>query len=187
MSLLAKKEYFMSLLSHDEVLKLNSDCGNPECTLMDNLEFFRKTSLFSGISLEIIKLFAYLSRVKEFKKGELICKKGERADKSFFIVEGQVEPFKELPDNQVFLLQKMGPFEFFSELALLADFEVFINVKACTDVKLLLLDRKSFQKILSKFEDKQYEIIEHIVQLRLKRFKNQMTELAERFKKTTKD
>lgn len=166
----------MTSLSYDDIFLRDSDCGEPACSFMENLELLRKSPFFSGASLETLKLFAYFFRKKSYAEDQLILKQGERADSAFFLVEGEVEACYDIDGDkkESFVLQKMGPLTFFGELALLARFECFHNVVARTDVTLLSLDRESFQKVLSKFPDKQNDFVEQIVQLRIKRFESQM-------------
>ncbi|SLM32304.1 hypothetical protein MTBBW1_620047 [Desulfamplus magnetovallimortis] len=160
------------------------DMEKPECAFTRNLEILRMAPVFAGASLEILRLCAYMSRFVEFKKGHVVIKHGDRAGCAYFVVAGELEAYYVDPDNPdiFFAIQRISENDFFGELALIADFEAFFNVKACTDVKLLSLDRKSFRKILSKFEDKRDGLVEKIVQLRVRRFEKQMLNLIERYR-----
>ena len=172
----------MNSLSYDDIFQHRSDCGEPECSFMKNLEKLRQSPVFSSTSLDTLKIFAYFFKTRYYKKNEFILKQGEQADCAFFLLEGQVKAYHNIEgnENDTFVLQKMGPLDFFGEMALLARFECFFNVIALSDVKLLSLDRKSFQKVLSKFPDRQNDIVERIVQLRIKRFEGQMSSFINR-------
>ncbi len=171
----------MNSPNYDALFENTSDilsCAEkPTCAFTHHLEILRKAPVFSGTFPDILKLCAYMSRSVEYKKGDLILKQGDRATSAYFVMEGTVEAYQDIPGEkgETFIFQRMSDLDFFGELALLADFECFVNVRACSDVKLLALDRTSFQKIVSKFEDKRNELVEKIIQLRVKRFENQMT------------
>ena len=172
---------------YDDIFQQHSDCDEQDCTFMENFENLRKSSVFSGTSLNTLKLFAYFFKTRYYKKNELILKQGERIDSTFFIIEGEVETYHDIDGNKKdpFVFQKMGPLSVFGELALLARFESFFNVIACTDVKLISLDRTSFQKVISKFPDKHNDLVERIVQLRLKRYENQLSSIIQRLRQNT--
>lgn len=166
----------------------HSCIGKPKCAFTHHLEALRKVPPFSGAPLEMLKLFAYMSRSAEYEKGELILKQGDRADAAYFIMEGEVEAYQDIlgKKGETLLFQRMSAHDCFGELALLADFECFVNLRALSKVKLLTLDRRSFQKTVSKFEEKRNEIMEKIVQLGMKRFEKHMALVIEQLKRETR-
>ena len=140
--------------------------------LTRDFEQLRQSPLFSGLHLDAVKLFAYLSRHRTFAPGDLLIEQGEKADKAFVLSEGCVEVIVMHKGEQV-VLHRLENEIFFGELALLAQFDWFCSVKALTDVDALIIDRTSFQKVLEKFPIHKDGLIERVVQLRVGRLVDQ--------------
>jgi len=159
------------------------NCGEKECAcdLLDDLEVLRRSPVFAGVPLEVVKLLALFSKRRVYENGELVIRQGDTADRAFLVLRGEVEVFEQYKGRQ-FSLQILGRMGFFGELALLAEFEWFFNVQALNEVELISIDRDSFQKVITKFPDIQYAVTERIVQLRIKRLKNQMRYLLDNIK-----
>jgi CRP-like cAMP-binding protein/Zn-dependent protease len=78
--------------------------------------------------------------------GEIIVKKGTKADAFYAIGSGQVEVL----DGRK-RLRTMGPGEYFGEVGLLLDVPRTATVKALTSVRVYRLDRKGFDRLVRKF------------------------------------
>lgn len=148
-----------------------SDTQN-SCRLTSDFELLRHSSLFSGLHLDVVKLFAYLSVRRTFTKGDWLTEQGGQADKAFILSGGDVEISISHKGNDI-LLQKLDKGDFFGELALLAQFDWFFSAKAITDVEALVIERPAFQKILEKYPDHKDMLIERIIQLRVDRLIDQ--------------
>jgi len=161
----------------------SGSCGDEHCScdLLDDLEVLRRSPVFAGAPLDVVKLLALFTKRRVYDPGEKVINQGDTADRAFLILRGEVEVFEQYKDRQ-FSLQVLGKMGFFGELALLAEFEWFFNVQAITEVELVSIDRDSFQKVITKFPDIQYAVTERIVQLRIKRLKNQMRYLLDNIK-----
>ncbi len=163
----------MSLPSgHDD--PINNDCHEDgACELHSNLDILRRSPVFCGAPMEVLKLFALFAGRMTFVKDDFIIRQGEPADRAFIILRGEVAVFENYKNSQ-FDFQVLGNMGFFGELALLARFNWFFSVQARSDVELISLNRKSFQKVITKSPDHQYMLTERIVQLRIQRLENQM-------------
>jgi len=65
---------------------------NPHaCRLTRDFELLRHSALFSGLHLDVVKLFAYLSSRRTYQPGDLLIEQGEKADKAFIISQGEAE------------------------------------------------------------------------------------------------
>uniref|UniRef100_A0A6P7FQY2 cGMP-dependent protein kinase n=1 Tax=Diabrotica virgifera virgifera TaxID=50390 RepID=A0A6P7FQY2_DIAVI len=83
--------------------------------------------------------------VKEFSAGSLVVKEGETGVHLFVSGEGDFEIIK---DGNV--LGLMGPGKAFGELAILYNCTRTASIRAVTDVKVWILDRKVFQQIMMR-------------------------------------
>jgi voltage-gated potassium channel len=98
-------------------------------------------SLGAGALAEIMQLL--YSRTA--RKGEVIARRGEKAEAMYFIVSGEVDV--ELPDADDV---KLGQGEFFGEIALLTGEERNATVRACEDTQLLVLDAHDLDRLMSR-------------------------------------
>lgn len=158
-----------------------SSSTTPECKCRISLDFdiLRQTDFFSGVPVEVVKLFAYLCRRRSYHKGENIFVQGEKAENCYLIISGEVEIIN-WHRNQEIVIQRLHANAFFGELALLARFDWFFSAKATAQTEVLVISREGFQKVLNKYPEKRDTITEKVVQLRVSRFANQTTYLLDR-------
>jgi len=142
------------------------------CRLSADLEILRHTAIFSGLNLDVVKLFAYLSSHRSYKAGDLLVQQGGKADKAFLMISGSAVITVEHRGRTV-ALQHLEKDAFFGELALLAQFKWFFNAQAADDVEVLIIDRTTFQKVIEKYPSYKDKLIERLVQLRVARLVSQ--------------
>lgn len=85
-----------------------------------------------------------------FGQGEPIIKQGDQGDVFYILVEG--ECIATLNANPHQAVMTYGPGDYFGELALLRGDPRAANVIAQTESKLILLDRKSFKRLLGPLD-----------------------------------
>ena len=157
--------------------------NNNICRLTKDFDLLRQSSLFSGLHLDVVKLFAYLSVRKTFRQGDQLIEQGEKADKAYILNDGLVEVTVTHKGTEV-TLQRLGKDDLFGELALLAQFDWFFSATAVTDVEALVLDRIAFQKVLEKYPDHKDALIERVIQLRVDRLVDQTSFMLDRMELT---
>lgn len=159
---------------------------NPEacasCRITDDFERIRYSPVFSGLNLDVVRLFAYLSPHRSIKKGNYLTIQGQKADKAF-IINGSVEITVEYK-GKLIPLQKLGEDSSFGELALLAQFDCFFNSRAVEDSDIIVIDRNTFQKALEKYPEYKDKLIERIVQLRVDRLVHQTSFILDQILET---
>jgi NADH dehydrogenase len=84
-----------------------------------------------------------LSR-EHFEPHEIIFRQGDRGDRLYVIVEGEVEMFEEAPGQPPHLLARLGQGECFGEMALVNDKPRMATARSITRVNLLSVDRHAF-------------------------------------------
>lgn len=153
---------------------------NPHaCRLTKDFELLRHSALFSGLHLDVVKLFAYLSSRRIYQPGDLLIEQGEKADKAFILNEGEAELLVLHRGSEV-KLQRLKNEDFFGELALLAQFNWFFSVKALSVCDALVIDRSVFKKVLEKFPEQKDGLIERVIQLRVDRLIGQTSFMLDR-------
>ncbi len=98
--------------------------------------------LFSSLDAIEIASIAELLKLRSVMPGEVVIRKGEVAERIYFIVAGEVEV--ELDANPVRLIEG----EFFGELGVLYKIRRTANVTAKTFVELLQLENRDFEAML---------------------------------------
>jgi CRP-like cAMP-binding protein len=140
--------------------------------ISEDLELLRYSQLFSGLHLDVVKLFAYLSPHRSFKKGAPITVQGRDANEAYIIISGSIDITVEHRGRQI-TLQRLEKDSFFGELALLARFKWFFGSQAAEDVDVIVIDRGAFQKVIEKYPEYKDKLIERIIQLRVDRLAKQ--------------
>jgi hypothetical protein len=104
-------------------------------------------SMFSSLPPPVARAMAPQLRYETFDAGEIVIKQGAAADRFFIVVEGEVEVLEER-DAGVRPVSVLGPGESFGEGALLLNTTRTATVRARTPLRVLSLDRHTFQQVL---------------------------------------
>ena len=95
---------------------------------------------------EIIELAAYF-KTKDFRKDEIILRKGDRGDKFYIILSGRVE----IIGDYGVPIATLGKGEVFGEMSLLTGSPVSAKVKALEDTKTMYMYGNYFRLMLNRF------------------------------------
>jgi len=154
----------------------------------DALTILRRLPVFKNISLEMVKLYAYLSYKEEYKKGDIILQQGTPSDRLRLIVHGEVSITHTVGDREI-LLQKLSAdsLNCFGELALITEFDWFFSAYAWSDVSILSISRESFGKVIERYPETFIDTIAEIVKLRIDRFTHQTDYLIDHLEKKALD
>lgn len=140
----------------------------------------RRLPVFRETPTDVLKLYAYLAKKKEFKAGETIIEQGKPSDQMYLIIKGNVSICEERNGKNFFMqILSEEEYNYFGELALLAKFDWFFSARAVTDVKLLSISREAFIKIHERFPEQYPLAVERIVRLRVDRFVHQIDYLLD--------
>ena len=130
--------------------------------VQQNLELLRQMDFFSAMSLEALKVFAYLFTREKFKAGDQLVEQDDSDGKAFYIISGTAEVVREDERGQT-ILGKFIQGEFFGGLALLGDMRRLFSVRAQTDLICLVMTREKFTKAIEQFPDLMPRILEAMV------------------------
>lgn len=111
--------------------------------LFKNLETYEKLKLIDGL------------KSQEYSPGQFVFNQGDIGNEFFIIESGQCECLKPTPDSedgfeQVRLLTEGSHF---GEVAILKNVTRTLAVRAVDNLKLLVLSREAFQRILGSIKD----------------------------------
>jgi len=137
-------------------------CDMP-CDFAHALDILRDLPLLSGVSLEGIKVLAYLAVVVSFSPGESLFGQGEKMDAAFFLLDGEVDVSRRWDDTEKHLYRR-GQGTFVGGLGLLAPAKSLFSVRAVTNVRCLVLAREKFLKTAERFPDMLPRILGNVVE-----------------------
>jgi CRP-like cAMP-binding protein len=112
-----------------------------------------------GLSSKELRLLAAFSNEESFKTGQTIFVEGDKGDKLFIILDGQVRISKFIPGVGEEALAILERGDFFGEMALIDRGERSADAKAHTDVTVLPIESKLLTDILSKDVDSSYQFL----------------------------
>jgi len=84
---------------------------------------------------------------KRFPKGEFVFRQGDVGDRVYVVKEGEVEAVRADAEGKLVVVSRVGPGEFFGEMALLTDAPRNASVRAATDVTTLSIGRDDFHAL----------------------------------------
>lgn len=147
------------------------------------LTFLQKLPFFRDKPLEMLRLYAYLSKKEQYYAQEPIVSQGEPADRLFLVISGKIAICETRKDRE-FNLQILSEegLNYFGELSLLTEFDWFFSARAIDNVTLLSITREAFTKVMEKFPEYFAETVAKIVQLRIERFIDQTEYLLDNLK-----
>jgi CRP-like cAMP-binding protein len=126
--------------------------SNPASELEQNLNLLRQTYFFSGIPLEALKVFAYLSTREKFKENEYLFRQGEDDGQAFYIIEGEAVLERD-DDGVTNTFRNFTSGDFMGGLSLLGEMRRLFSLKATAETTCLILNREKFAKVLEQFQD----------------------------------
>lgn len=112
------------------------------------IEHLRRVSLFSDCTDLELRGIADISRVAESPTGTVLTEVGTPGDSFFFIIDGRVSV-----ETQIGVGDPLYPGDFFGEMSLLDGEPRSATVTARTDVRLLVVDRFYFWRLLNETPD----------------------------------
>jgi CRP/FNR family transcriptional regulator/CRP/FNR family cyclic AMP-dependent transcriptional regulator len=124
------------------------DRGRPGATIVSRdaqIQHLQRVPLFSGFGESELRRVADLSRVVEFTAGTSVTQIGEPGDSFFVIIDGKVAVRTPLGAGS-----QLQPGDFFGEMSLLDGEPRSASITALTDLRLLVVDRAQFWRLLDQ-------------------------------------
>ena len=100
-----------------------------------------------------------------FAPGETIFRQGDEGDFVYSIIDGQVEVIREEPDREAKVINRLGPGEYFGEMALIRHAPRTATVRTLTAVNAVVLSQADFLALYTYLPDL-HRSIEKIMQQR---------------------
>jgi CRP/FNR family transcriptional regulator, cyclic AMP receptor protein len=106
------------------------------------------TRLFADLDEQAIDEISRRSRVRKYRRGELVFMEGDTGDSLFAVVSGLVKVYVTSARGDDLVLATVGPGESFGELSLLDGGGRSASAQALEESSLLIVDRIAFMELL---------------------------------------
>ncbi len=121
-------------------------CG---CNTCNHTLCAKKVPIFSFLSDEELKKIVDMTGNNSYKKGDLLCRQGEKSDTLFIINEGGVKISKLTKEGKEQIIHIFTSGDFFGELSLFSNKETYnFDVYAISDLKICTLTKQNMDEIL---------------------------------------
>ncbi len=112
------------------------------------IRHLQRVPLFSGFSEDELRRVGDLSRIVEAPAGTVVTQMGEPGDSFFVIIDGTVAVRTPLGAGS-----QLKPGDFFGEMSLLDGEPRSASIVATTDLRMLVVDRSHFWRLLDETPD----------------------------------
>lgn len=102
-----------------------------------SMTFLKGLTLFASLSDEEIKLFSDMSRLKSYKKGQIVYLEGEQADSFYIICSGWIKLFNTTDEGEEVILAMLTKDSVTGESALFEDGLFTSGAQVAEDVQIL--------------------------------------------------
>lgn len=141
---------------------MNSSEEKPDscitCEFQENLDILRDNYFFSALSIELLKVLAYLCSREKFRTGDHLFSQGEEDGQAFFILSGKARLTRGSPEEPV-TLREVDPGTFIGGFALIGKPRRVFSLAAETDMECLVLSREKFSKAMEQFPEELPKIL----------------------------
>ncbi len=131
---------------------MNTNDADMPSEFTANLNAFRQIEFFSGMPIEVIKLFAYLCKRQTYKTGDLIFQQGDDDGCSYYILSGNTKLVFKNEEKEHFI-REYGAEHFLSIMSLMSPMLKQFSLVAQEDTVCLVMTRESFSKVVDQFPD----------------------------------
>ncbi len=116
----------------------------------DIIAGLKKCVFFNSLSDEYIHSLSKITKVKEYRKREIIFREKDPADSVFIVFEGIVKIFKISEDGKEHIIHIFGEGEMFAEIALAQNQVYPAWAEALTNAKLGVINRKDLLNLIKE-------------------------------------
>ena len=113
----------------------------------DTLVFLRSVRLFRNVEEPELGILAESLRERPLRRGQILLREGDTGDEMFLVRSGSLVISKGVTGRVEQVLARVGPGDFFGEMALFDRSPRSATIQADSDTMLLVLDRAGLSKL----------------------------------------
>lgn len=123
----------------------------------EKLELLKQTPLLAGLNQHDLEEVGRLADEVDAKAGKVLMRKGELGSEFFMIVDGTVRVER---DGRV--IAKLGPGDFFGDIALVVERPRTATATVETDSRLLVVGHREFHSLMDRFPSIRVSVLQSI-------------------------
>jgi CRP/FNR family transcriptional regulator, cyclic AMP receptor protein len=116
-------------------------------TTAETVAFLREVRLFKDIAEPELIVLGRSMQERPLKRGQVICREGDPGEEMFVVRRGSIVISKLVTGRVEQVLARIGPGDFFGEMALFDHSPRSATVQSDSDVTLLVLDRAGLRRL----------------------------------------
>jgi CRP/FNR family transcriptional regulator len=144
---------------------------------MNNIDYVRKLSFFSGLGDDDIIKISELLTERKYRKNMIIFVGGEPAEAVYFVKKGKVKISKNTADGKEHIIHIMTDGEVFAEACLFGISPYPANAEAIEDSEIYMIKNEDLEKLLESSPRTAIEIVK-VMARRLNLVSSQVENLA---------
>jgi len=113
------------------------------------IEQLKKVPLFESLSDTELEAVSQVTKIKSFPKNTILFSEGDESDSFYVICEGRVNVGINDEEGKEIILSRLGPNEYFGEMALMDGEPRSAFVMTKDPCKLMIIAKSDFKKLLS--------------------------------------
>src|SRR5436309_5370161 len=137
--------------------------------------FLKASKLFSGMDAEELPALERAARLQTYQAGRNIFQEGDPGDGLYVIVEGKVQITFLVGQDQRRVLSRLGPGDFFGEMAVLDNHPRSATAMAETDTRVYFILRDDLHKVLASSPGLAVSLVKEF-SLRMREFNQRYTQ-----------
>jgi CRP-like cAMP-binding protein len=119
--------------------------------LTDKILYLKNIEIFTDLSVNELAAVASVTEEAAFNAMEMVFREGEFGDTLFLILEGEVAVIKDCNAEREFELDRIGPGDYFGEMALFGDDRRSATIRVKKNARFLTLNKQELQEIVREF------------------------------------
>ena len=139
-----------------------SDSGD-KSEFLANLDIFRQIDFFSGISIEVMKLFAFLCKRQSYKTEDYIFHQEDSDQFCNYILSGKAKLVYKKKGKQYFI-REYDAGHYFGVLSLMTPMIKQFSLIATEDTTCIIMTREAFSKVVDQYPDTLFKVTRYIGQ-----------------------
>ena len=129
---------------------MKTNDSDDKSRFQSNLNIIRQIEFFSGVSIEVMKLFALLCKSQSYKSGDVIFSQDEDDHCSYYILSGQANLVLKNKGKE-YIIREYKEEHFFGVLSLITPMVKQFSLVTTQDTTCLTMTREAFSKVVDQF------------------------------------
>jgi CRP-like cAMP-binding protein len=130
--------------------------------MTDKMLFLRRVSIFSGMTLEQLRVLSSHLNEQHFLAHEIIFSEGDFSQELYIVASGEVDIVKDYGGPQERSLNTLRSGDFFGEMAIFEGAPRSATVRATLESELLVLHPEKFKQTIFQKPDMAFEIFREL-------------------------